>query len=63
EDAALLARFVAAGRHRTPREVTAAAESEPAFSGARLTWLPFRRESRSLLDPSTGLALQEELLG
>jgi LSD1 subclass zinc finger protein len=63
EDAALLARFVAAGRHRTPREVTAAAESEPAFSGARLTWLPFRRESRSLLDPSTGLALQEALLG
>ena len=42
-------------------------EVEPAgfevFAGARLTWLPFRREARSLLDPSTGLALQEGLLG
>jgi len=63
EDAALLARFAAAGRHRTTREVKAAAATEPAFTGARLTWLPFRRESQSLLDPSTGLALQEALLG
>jgi predicted RNA-binding Zn-ribbon protein involved in translation (DUF1610 family) len=63
EDAALLARFAAAGRRRTPREVKAAAEAEPEFTGARLTWLPFRRESRSLLDPSTGLALQEEFIG
>jgi hypothetical protein len=63
EDAALLARFAAAGRRRTPREVKAAAEAEPAFGGARLTWLPFRRESQSLLDPSTGFALQEPLLG
>lgn len=63
EDAALLARFAAAGRHRTPREVQAATEAEPRFTGARLTWLPFRRESQSLLDPSTGLALQETLLG
>ncbi len=63
EDAALLARFAAAGRRRTPREVKAAAETEPVFAGARLTWLPFRREARSLLDPSTGLALQEGLLG
>jgi hypothetical protein len=43
--------------------VKAAAEAEPAFTGARLTWLPFRREARSLIDPSTGLALQEGLLG
>ena len=63
EDAALMARFAAAGLRRTPREVAAAAETEPAFTGARLTWLPFRRESQSLLDPSTGLALQEALLG
>ena len=63
EDAALLARFAAAGRRRTPREVKKAAEAEPAFTAVRLTWLPFRRESQSLLDPSTGLALQEGLLG
>ena len=63
EDAALLARFAAVGLHRSPRDVKAAAEAEPAFTGARLTWLPFRRESQSLLDPSTGLALQEALLG
>ncbi len=63
EDAALLARFAAAGRRRIPREVKAAGEAEPAFAGARLTWLPFTRESQSLRDPSTGLALQEALLG
>jgi hypothetical protein len=63
EDAALLARFAAAGRQRTAQAVKAAAEAEPVFTGARLTWLPFRRESQSLLDPSTGLALQETLLG
>jgi len=63
EDAALLARFAAAGRQRTARAVQAAAEAEPAFAAARLTWLPFRREAQSLLDPSTGLALQETLLG
>jgi hypothetical protein len=43
--------------------VQAAAEAEPAFTDARLTWLPFRREGQSLLDPSTGLALPETLLG
>jgi DNA-directed RNA polymerase subunit RPC12/RpoP len=63
EDALLLARFAAAGRQRTPGGVKAAAEDEPAFAGARLTWIPFARESRSLRDPSTGLALQEALLG
>ena len=63
EDAALLARFEAAGRLRNPRAVAAAAETEPTFTAARLTWLPFRRETQSLLDPATGLALQEALLG
>lgn len=63
EDAALLARFAAAGRHRTSRELQAAVAAEPVFTGARLTWLPFRRESQSLLDPSTRLGLQETLLG
>ncbi|MGH7348914.1 MAG: hypothetical protein ACREI6_02780 [Candidatus Rokuibacteriota bacterium] len=63
EDAALLARFAAAGRRRAAREVKAAAKAEPAFAGARLTWIPFKREGRSLLDPSTGLALEERLLG
>jgi LSD1 subclass zinc finger protein len=63
DDAVLLARFAAAGRERTPGRVKAAAEAEPAFGSARLTWIPFARESRSLRDPSTGLALQEALLG
>lgn len=63
EDAALLARFAAVGRRRTPHEAKTAIESEPAFAGARLTWIPFKRESRSLRDPSTGFALQETLLG
>ncbi|HEY7869529.1 MAG TPA: hypothetical protein VIF59_09890 [Methylomirabilota bacterium] len=63
EDAVSLARFAAVGRGRTPRAVQAAAEAEPAFTDARLTWLPFRREGQSLLDPSTGLALPETLLG
>jgi DNA-directed RNA polymerase subunit RPC12/RpoP len=63
EDAVSLARFAAVGRGRTPRAVQAAAEAEPTFTGARLTWLPFRRDGQSLLDPSTGLALQETLLG
>jgi LSD1 subclass zinc finger protein len=63
EDAALLARFAAAGRRRTPEGVRAAAEAEPTFTGARLTWLPFRREAQALLDPATGLALQEPLIG
>jgi hypothetical protein len=63
EDAALLARFAAAGRQRTPGGVKAAAEAEPAFAGARLTWIPFTRDSRSLRDPATGFALQETLLG
>jgi hypothetical protein len=58
EDAALLARFAAAGRRRIPLEVKAAAAAEPGFAGARLTWIPFTRESRSLRDPSTGLALR-----
>ncbi|MGH7299074.1 MAG: hypothetical protein ACREJE_01510 [Candidatus Rokuibacteriota bacterium] len=63
EDAALLARFAAAGRRRAPDDVESAAESEPAFAGARLTWVPFQREGRELLDPSTGLALEEKLVG
>jgi hypothetical protein len=63
EDAVLLARFTAAGRGRTPAAVKAAAAAEPVFPGARLTWIPFKREGQTLLDPSTGLALQETLLG
>ena len=62
EDAALLARFVAAGRRRTPDAVKAAAEDEPAFTGARLVWIPFERAGRSLVDPYFGLALQEAQL-
>ena len=63
EDAVLLARFAAAGRRRTPDAVKAAAVDEPIFAGARLTWIPFKREGQSLLDPFSGLALQEALLG
>jgi len=62
EDAALLARFAAAGRRLTPDAVKAAADDEPAFSGARLVWIPFKREGQSLIDPYSGLALQEALL-
>jgi predicted RNA-binding Zn-ribbon protein involved in translation (DUF1610 family) len=62
EDAALLAHFVAAGLQRTPEAVKAAGAAAPRFGGARLTWLPFRREARALLDPATGFALQEPLL-
>ncbi|HEU4439639.1 MAG TPA: hypothetical protein VFT36_10340 [Methylomirabilota bacterium] len=62
EDAALLARFVAAGRRRKPDAVRAAAEDEPAFSGARLVWIPFERAGQSLVDPYFGLALQEAQL-
>lgn len=64
EDAVLLARFVAAGRGKTPDAVKAAATTdEPAFTAARLTWIPFKRENQSLIDPFSGLALQEALLG
>jgi LSD1 subclass zinc finger protein len=62
EDAALLARFVVAGRRRTPDAVKAAADDEPGFIGARLIWIPFKREGQSLIDPCSGLALQEVLL-
>jgi DNA-directed RNA polymerase subunit RPC12/RpoP len=62
EDAALLARFAAAGRRLTPDAVKAAADDEPAFTGARLIWIPFKREGQSLIDPYFGLALQEALL-
>jgi DNA-directed RNA polymerase subunit RPC12/RpoP len=63
EDAILLARFTAAGRRRTPNAVKAAAKDEPVFQGARLAWIPFRREGQALLDPFAGLALQGGLLG
>ncbi|HEY7250402.1 MAG TPA: hypothetical protein VIG37_07890 [Methylomirabilota bacterium] len=62
EDAALLARFAAAGRRLTPDAVKVAADDEPAFTGARLIWIPFKREGQSLIDPYSGLALQEALL-
>jgi DNA-directed RNA polymerase subunit RPC12/RpoP len=63
EDAVLLARFTAAGRRRTPAAVKAAVKNEPAYQGARLVWIPFRREGGSLLDPVAGLALQGGMLG
>ena len=62
EDAILLARFTSAGRRRTPDAVKAAADDEPGFTGARLIWIPFKREGQSLIDPYSGLALQEMLL-
>jgi predicted RNA-binding Zn-ribbon protein involved in translation (DUF1610 family) len=63
EDAVLLARFAAAGRRRTPGAVKAAAGDEPSFAGARVIWIPFKREGQALLDPFSGLALQETMLG
>ena len=62
EDAGLLARFAAAGRRRTPDAVKAAVADEPNFTSARLVWIPFKREGQSLIDPFSGLALQEALL-
>jgi LSD1 subclass zinc finger protein len=56
DDAALLAGFVAAGQPRP---------AAPPAEGARrasLVWLPFKRERRALLDPFTGMGLQEGLL-
>ena len=55
--------LTAAGRRRTPDAVKAAARDEPAYQGARLVWIPFRREGGSLLDPVAGLALQGGMLG
>jgi LSD1 subclass zinc finger protein len=52
-DAALLARFVAAG---------AGNASADEAGGATLVWLPFKRESQSLVDPFTGMGLQASLL-
>jgi hypothetical protein len=53
-DAALLARFVAAGEPR--------ARTWSEAGRATLVWLPFKRESQSLVDPFTGMGLQESLL-
>ena len=54
-DAALLARFVAAGQRGAPPGID-------ATGPARLIWLPFKRERQSLIDPFTGMGLQESLL-
>jgi LSD1 subclass zinc finger protein len=51
-DAARLARLVAAGKDQP--------WSEP--SHASLVWLPFPRQGPALLDPFTGMALEERLL-
>jgi hypothetical protein len=51
EDAMLLARFALAGLD--PHA------GAPAVRGATLTWFPFRREQRALVDPFTRLALPE----
>ena len=53
DDAARLARFVASG---------AGTAAEDGAGRATLVWLPFKRESQSLIDPFTGMGLQESLL-
>ena len=53
DDAGLLAQFVAVGAGRP---------MEDRAGRATLVWLPFKRESRSLVDPFTGMGLQESLL-
>jgi DNA-directed RNA polymerase subunit RPC12/RpoP len=53
EDAGLLAQFVAAG------------QQHPAADGVRraaLVWLPFKRAGQELVDPFTGMGLQEGLI-
>jgi LSD1 subclass zinc finger protein len=52
-DAALLAQFVAAGAGKPTADEA---------GSATLVWLPFKRESQSLVDPFTGMGLQESLL-
>ena len=54
EDADLLARLVAAGQQRPTAAI--------AGGRAALVWLPFKRAAHELIDPSTGMALQESLL-
>ena len=53
DDAVLLARLVAVGAGGPAVEPT---------GSANLVWLPFKREGRSLIDPFTGMGLQEGLL-
>jgi LSD1 subclass zinc finger protein len=53
DDAALLAQFIAAGAGST---------SVDGAGRAALVWLPFKRQSGSLVDPFTGMGLQESLL-
>jgi len=52
EDAGLLAQFAAAGQQR------------PAAAGGRATliWLPFKRAGQEIVDPFTGMGLQQSLL-
>jgi hypothetical protein len=49
----LLAQFVAVG---------AGSPTVERPGGGKLVWLPFKREGRSLIDPFTGMGLQEGLL-
>ena len=51
EDAVLLARFTAAGRRRTSGRGEGRDQGRAHVQGARLVWIPFRREGSSLLDP------------
>jgi LSD1 subclass zinc finger protein len=53
DDACLLAQFVAVG---------AGSPTVERPGGGKLVWLPFKREGRSLIDPFTGMGLQEGLL-
>lgn len=57
EDAALLAHFTAAGPPRPKPDV------KLSVAATTLTWFPFKRAGRELVDPFTGMALQESLLG
>ena len=63
DDAALLAQFTAAGQRATAPDTATVPDAEDwRVAGATLIWLPFRRQSQAVLDPFTGLALQESLL-
>jgi LSD1 subclass zinc finger protein len=55
EDALLLARFTLAGLD--------AGAPAPDVRAARLTWFPFRRHQRALVDPFTRITLPEASLG
>jgi hypothetical protein len=63
EDAARLARFIAAGsRTQNPEELRALQNEQISISTATLTWFPFRDQGYSLVEPFTQTSIPRQLL-